>query len=366
MFAERSVMSRKIFILAVVLLAMLPYAREGQAKGDPMKQSKNLIDFRDSDDTQWQVVNDGVMGGVSSSGIQQTGQGTGLFTGELSLENNGGFASVRALVGRQDLSRYDGLEIRVRGDGRTYQLRLRTNDRYDGIAYRIFFPTREDEWVSRQLSFAEFQPTFRGSVVADAPVLDTTTISQVAFMLADKNPGAFSLEIDYVAPYGPVAGDAQSLPTVTTVDFVDLSRYAGLWYEVAKIPNRFQKKCVGNTTAEYTRREDGRIQVVNRCLKSNGDFDEAEGLARIEDPLTNAKLKVSFVSFLGWRPFWGDYWVIGLDEDYRWSIVGTPDRKYGWVLARTPELDEETMAEIFTILEGNGYQRSDFELDPSH
>jgi len=359
-------MSWKIFILAVVLLAMSLYAPEESAKGEPMSEPKNLIDFREAGDIKWQVVNDGVMGGVSSSGVQPTGRGTGLFTGELSLENNGGFASVRALVGRQDLSRYDGLEIRVRGDGRTYQLRLRTNDRFDGIAYRTHFATRADEWITLKISFAEFQPTYRGRIVPDAPVLDTTTISQVAFMLADKNPGKFSLEIDFVAPYGLLAGDAPSLPRITTVDFVDLSRYSGLWYEVAKIPNRFQKKCVRKTTAEYTRRDDGRIQVVNRCLKSNGEFAEAEGVARIEDPVTNAKLKVSFVSVLGWRPFWGDYWVIGLDEDYRWSIVGTPDRKYGWVLARAPELDEETMAEIFTIIEGNGYRRSDFELNRSH
>ncbi len=87
---------------------------------------------------------------------------------------------------------------------------------------------------------------------------------------------------------------------------------------------------------------------------SNGD----------EDGGFTTKQKVSFFSILGWRPFWGDYWVIGLDDDYQWAIVGTPDRKYGWVLARTPELKENILEKVFAILEHNGYQRKDFELSP--
>ena len=81
------------------------------------------------------------------------------------------------------------------------------------------------------------------------------------------------------------------------------------------------------------------------------------------DNKTNAKLEVSFVSFLGWRPFWGDYWIIGLDEDYQWAIVGTPNRKYGWVLSRTPQLSKETMEEIFQILKEQGYDPKDIEMD---
>lgn len=151
---------------------------------------------------------------------------------------------------------------------------------------------------------------------------------------------------------------------VTTVDQVDLQRYVGLWYEIAKIPNRFQKQCVRGTTAEYKLREDGRITVVNRCFKADGRQDEANGVAKVVDATSNAKLKVSFVSFLGWRPFWGDYWVIGLDEDYQWAIIGTPDRKYGWILARTPALDDGTTEQIFQILERNGYERRAFEMSP--
>lgn len=151
---------------------------------------------------------------------------------------------------------------------------------------------------------------------------------------------------------------------VTTVPHVDLTRYVGLWHQLALIPNRFQDQCVSGTTATYALREDGRIDVLNRCTDAKGRIDEAKGLARVIDRSTNAKLEVSFVSFLGWRPFWGDYWVIGLDEDYAWAVVGTPDRKYGWILARTPELDPASWQEIMEVLGANGYAWEDFEHSP--
>lgn len=161
-----------------------------------------------------------------------------------------------------------------------------------------------------------------------------------------------------------IANDAQDAVAVTTIRQLDLDRYTGQWHEIAKIPNRFQDQCARATTATYTLREDGRIDVVNRCLDAEGEVEAARGVAKIVDHESNAKLQVSFVSFLGWRPFWGDYWVIGLDEDYQWAIVGTPDREYGWVLARAPQLDKRTLEQIFTILEHNGYTRDVFELSP--
>lgn len=178
-----------------------------------------------------------------------------------------------------------------------------------------------------------------------------TTLVLVVLALSLWNGGALAEESEIQEPY-----------PVKTVAAVDLQRYIGLWYEVAKIPNRFQKQCVSGTTAEYIWREDGRIDVVNRCTTEDGSIDEAEGIARIEDPLTNARLEVSFVSFLGWRPFWGDYWVIGLDDDYQWAIIGTPDRKYGWVLTRSPVVDDATMERIYSIIEENGYSREAFEI----
>ena len=147
-----------------------------------------------------------------------------------------------------------------------------------------------------------------------------------------------------------------------TVKYVDLKKYAGLWYEFAKIPNSFQDQCVKGTTAEYVLTTDGEIKVLNSCIDEDGKVDEADGLARIVDKKTNAKLEVSFFSILGWRPVWGDYWVIGLDENYQWAIVGTPSRKYGWILSRTPKLDQITTDKIFGILKDQGYDPAKFEI----
>jgi len=159
---------------------------------------KNLIDFSDADRGEWAVINDGVMGGVSQSNIRRTDGGTGVFAGVLSLENNGGFASARVALGRHDLSTWAGLEVRVRGDGRTYQLRLRSDDGSDGVAYAADFTTRDGEWTITRIPFHEFRPTFRGRTLTDVPQLETSHIQQLAFMLADKKPGPFSLEIDFV------------------------------------------------------------------------------------------------------------------------------------------------------------------------
>jgi apolipoprotein D and lipocalin family protein len=147
-----------------------------------------------------------------------------------------------------------------------------------------------------------------------------------------------------------------------TVDYVDLKKYVGLWYEIAKIPNRFQSQCVKGTTAKYTLNGNGEIDVINSCIDEDNETDDANGLARVVDKKTNAKLEVSFVSFFGWRPFWGDYWIIGLDENYQWAIVGTPNRKYGWILSRTPKLEAEILDKIFSILKEQGYNPKDFEM----
>jgi len=149
---------------------------------------------------------------------------------------------------------------------------------------------------------------------------------------------------------------------VVPVPSVELKRYAGGWYEIARIPNRFQRQCARHTIAQYGLRPDGRLSVLNQCIKRSGNVDQATGVAKVVDPVSRAKLKVSFVSVLGWRPFWGDYWVIGLDPAYRWAVVGSPDRRYGWVLSRTPRLDDASMASIRELLERQGFAWSRFEL----
>jgi apolipoprotein D and lipocalin family protein len=147
-----------------------------------------------------------------------------------------------------------------------------------------------------------------------------------------------------------------------TVNSVDLKKYTGLWYEIAKIPNNFQDQCTGGTTAEYSLEEDGKIKVVNSCIDEDGKKDVAEGIAKVVDKNTNAKLEVSFVSFLGIRPFWGDYWILGLGDNYEYAVVGSPDRKYGWILAREKQLSKEYLDEAFAVLKTNGYDTRKFEM----
>lgn len=175
-----------------------------------------------------------------------------------------------------------------------------------------------------------------------------------------RRPRLPALTAILLAVLVPESGPALAADPVP-VAHVDLSRYVGRWYEIAKIPNRFQKQCARGTTATYTLREDGRIEVVNRCRKSNGDLDEARGIAEVVDPESNAKLRVSFVSFLGIRPFWGDYWILALGDDYEYALVGTPDREYGWVLARTPTLPADVVRGILERIREQGYDPDRFQ-----
>ena len=149
---------------------------------------------------------------------------------------------------------------------------------------------------------------------------------------------------------------AQSRQEVQVVPSVDLDRYAGRWYEIARYPNRFQRDCTGDVRATYTRRPDGRIDVLNQCATADG-VNDARGIARVADKTTNAKLEVRFApAILSWIPaVWGDYWVIGLDPDYRWAVVGSPDRKYLWVLSRTPLMADADYAAAVSGAASNGF-----------
>ena len=144
------------------------------------------------------------------------------------------------------------------------------------------------------------------------------------------------------------------LPPLPTVAHVDLSRYVGTWYEVANFPQSFQRGCTA-TTATYTLRADGDIDVLNRCRQGSVDGDEksARGRARVVDRATNAKLEVSFFG-----PFWGDYWIIDVSDDYSYAVVGHPGRDYLWILARTPTMAEATYERILARLQARGYETS--------
>ena len=149
---------------------------------------------------------------------------------------------------------------------------------------------------------------------------------------------------------------AQPANTVRTVDAVDLDRYTGVWFEVARFPNRFQNRCVSDVRARYTRRPDGRIDVVNSCLTEEGLID-ATGSAKVVDRTSQAKLKVRFAPVvLSFLPFvWGDYWIIGLDDAYRWAVVGSPDRKYLWVLARQAAVRDDDFNTALEMARRNGF-----------
>jgi apolipoprotein D and lipocalin family protein len=146
---------------------------------------------------------------------------------------------------------------------------------------------------------------------------------------------------------------APERPPLRTVEKVDLGRYAGTWYEIATIPMSFQKGCVA-VTATYTLRPDGEVEVLNRCRKGTLDGPErsATGRAWSVDP-SNAKLEVRFF----W-PFKGDYWIVELGEDYGYAVVGHPDRKYLWILSRTPSMDEALYQAILGRLREQGYDVS--------
>lgn len=139
-------------------------------------------------------------------------------------------------------------------------------------------------------------------------------------------------------------------PPLTPVAAVDVGRYLGRWYEVARYPNGFQKDCEA-VTATYSKREDGLIRVVNACGAIEGSRARvAVGRAKVVDPVTNAMLKVSFFG-----PFWGDYWIVDLKDDYSRAIVGEPSGRYLWVLAREPVIDEAERADILKALDRLGY-----------
>ena len=144
-----------------------------------------------------------------------------------------------------------------------------------------------------------------------------------------------------VAAAVAIAGEPSS-STVTTVPDVDLERYAGKWYELARFPNRFQRACDGDVSATYTVRPDGRIGVLNQCRTPEGGTKRASGTARpASDNGPKSKLKVTFF----W-PFSGDYWIVDLDSEYRWAIVGDPGRKYLWFLSREPHVSEELYRDL--------------------
>lgn len=148
-----------------------------------------------------------------------------------------------------------------------------------------------------------------------------------------------------------LAGCAVTPRDLPTQSGVELEKYAGVWHEQARLPNRFQKDCAGDVRADYTLNADGTIKVVNQCRKTDGSVKQAEGLGRLADEgpaADTARLEVRFApKWTAWLPMvWGDYWIIRLADDYRYSLVGTPDREYLWVLSRDEQADQQRVTEL--------------------
>ncbi|MEA5097843.1 MAG: lipocalin family protein [Burkholderiaceae bacterium] len=147
------------------------------------------------------------------------------------------------------------------------------------------------------------------------------------------------------------------VPEVTAVAAVDLDRYAGKWHEIARLPNWFEAKCIGEVSAEYRKRADGRLDVINRCRRSDRSFDQSVGMAEVVDAASHAKLKVRFApAWLSWLPMvWGDYWIIALAPDYSYAVVGEPERRYLWILSRTPKMDDGAYRAAIRQAEEQGF-----------
>jgi apolipoprotein D and lipocalin family protein len=156
------------------------------------------------------------------------------------------------------------------------------------------------------------------------------------------------------------AAGMKQLPPLHVVSHVDLNRYLGTWYEIARFPNRFQEGCVASR-ATYTLLEDGKIGVLNQCYKGglSGELSSATGKAWVVDKETNAKLKVSFF----W-PFTGDYWIIDLGENYEYAVVGHPSRTYLWILSRTPEMEDALYSRLLERLRTQGYDTTKLTRSP--
>jgi len=153
---------------------------------------------------------------------------------------------------------------------------------------------------------------------------------------------------------------AGAAPTV--VESLDVERYMGLWYAIASIPTSFERQCVAGTTAEYRLLENGKIEVTNTCYNADGVPDVAVGRAWTPNPEEPTKLKVSFVRLLWFWLFPGDYWIVDLDPDYQYAVVGHPSYRFGWILSRTPTLPEETFRCIVERLEAQGYDFEAFRM----
>jgi apolipoprotein D and lipocalin family protein len=185
--------------------------------------------------------------------------------------------------------------------------------------------------------------------------------SRLRYCVDSSGPVSLRLALAIVCfTLGACAG-VVSKGDLSTVPSVNLSRYTGTWYEIARLPMWFQRHCV-DSKAIYSSRPDGLVGVHNECVTESGGVEQAEGVATVVDPKTNARLMVTFDNWFA-RLFGssreGNYWILDLDPEYRTAMVGTPDRRYLWVLSRTPQLEDSTYQRLVERARQLGYPVSD-------
>jgi len=186
---------------AVFLIFLLSILCAGATVMKEEVKQRILLDFQQPDDaTNWSVINDVVMGGVSNSSFTVTKPGTAVFSGVVSLENNGGFASANMKPAQFDLSDCDGIRFRVKGDGKSYKITLKNEGAFNGFSYRFEFSTKNGEWLTLDAPFPSFIPKFMGQTTS-APPVDKAKIKTFGFLIADKQDGPFRLEIDWIGAY---------------------------------------------------------------------------------------------------------------------------------------------------------------------
>jgi apolipoprotein D and lipocalin family protein len=165
-------------------------------------------------------------------------------------------------------------------------------------------------------------------------------------MLARSSPESYTLMLCFLCYVINLRKEEHN--TLEVVSHVELEKYLGKWYEIAHLPARFQQGCT-DTTATYTLSKEGSITVLNECVR-NGKLKQAKGKAKVVDKKSGAKLKVTFF----W-PFYGDYWIIDLGKDYDYAVVGTPNRKYLWILSRTPQMDDKLFFQLTESAKTKGF-----------
>ena len=165
-----------------------------------LSSDSSFFEFKNEKEIDsWRIVNDGVMGGLSEGKINwDKKDNTLIWSGNISLENNGGFASIRTTPQNYDAGSFEKIVLRVKGDGKTYKFRMRPSGNFDGIAYSLDFETEKEKWTEINLSTKDFQPTFRGRIYPQYGMIKTEDLQQIGFLIAGKQKGVFRLEVDWI------------------------------------------------------------------------------------------------------------------------------------------------------------------------